>query len=240
MMEKLIRYFVLLPLVFLTTRLSAQFDQREGRIVNDGYPGGIIEAKNLEKSSVVEGSFFINDYWSVGDVLLYNGKAIKSLPLKYNLRDEMLLLLDKNQISRFIRDDQIEKFEWFDGEKKKNILFINGLHYKLNGVPLAGFFEIVCEGPVELLLYRTLEIEKGYYSITHDAGQMNDEYLIKDIQYLASEKELFEVKNKKDFYHYFGEDSEKIKSFIKDNNLRIKKTEELAKVIDYYNAMIDE
>ena len=196
-MRHFMRYLIFIISIFSSISLFAQFETREGRVVNDGYPGGVIETVNLEKSSVIEGSFFINDDWSVGDVLLYNGKAITSMPLKYNLRDEMLLLLDANQISRVIRDDEIEKFEWFDVRKRQNKLFVNCLNYKLEGVPIVGFFEIVTEGQVELLLYRTLILDEGYYSITHDAGQLNDEYKIKETLYLSSDQELFEVKGKK-------------------------------------------
>ena len=206
--------------------------------MNDGYPGGVIETINLEKSSVIEGTFFINDDWSIGDVLLFNGKAIKSIPLKYNLRDEMLLLLDANKISRVIGDDEIEKFEWFDVNKKQNVLFVNCLNYKLEGVPIIGFFEVVTEGQVELLLYRTLILDEGYYSVTHDAGQLNDEYVIKESLYLSREHFLYEVKGKKELYNYFGEHAEDVKKFVKNNNLRFKQPVELARVIDYYNRLL--
>ncbi len=237
-MRHFIRYLIFILPIFTSLSLFAQFDKREGRVVNDGYPGGVIETVNLEKSSVIEGSFFINDDWSVGDVLLYNGKAITSMPLKYNLRDEMLLLLDANQISRVIRDDEIEKFEWFDVNKKLNVLFVNCLNYKLEGVPIIGFFEVVTEGQVDLLLYRTLILDEGYYSVTHDAGRLNDEYKIKETLYLSSDQKLFEVKGKKELFNYFGEYNEEIKQFMKNNNLGLKKTIELARVIDYYNKLL--
>jgi hypothetical protein len=239
-MRCFIRILLFIVPFFYSISLFAQFDPREGRVVNDGYPGGVIETVNLEKSNVIEGSFFINDYWSVGDVLLYNEKAITSMPLKYNLRDEVLLLLDANQVSRVLRDDEIEKFEWFDAERNQNILFINCLNYNIGEAPLIGFFEIVTEGQVELLLYRTLILDEGYYSVTHDAGNRNDEYKIKENMYLSSDQGLLEVKGKKELYKFFGEHSSEIKRFIKNNNLRLKQTNELARVIDYYNRLLEQ
>ncbi len=238
MMKNHITFLFLVVLLIYSNSLYAQFDTREGRVINDGYPGGIIETVNLEKSDVVEGSFFINEYWSVGDVLLYNGKAISGMPMKYNLRDEMLLLLDANKISRVLRDDEIEKFEWFDSEQKQNVLFVNCMNYKLENVPMVGFFEVVAEGEVELLLFRTLILDEGYYSVTHDAGQLNDEYVIKESLYLSREHALHEVKGKKELYNYFGEHADEVKKFVKNNNLRLKKPVELARVIDYYNRLL--
>ena len=237
-MKKIYLSLFALQLLFIYKNSTAQVEDRDGIMMANSYPGGIVETRELEKSSVVEGSFFINNNWSVGNVILYSGKAIKGMPLKYNLRDEALLLLDENQISRLLRDDEIEKFEWFDTEKNKNTLFINCLDYNLNGVPMVGFLEVLTAGQVDLLLYRTLTLQEGYYSVTHDAGQLNDEYKINEFYYLSSEKSLYEIKNKKALYEYTGDHSGEIKSFIKSNGLRVNNSDDLAKIIKYYNEII--
>jgi hypothetical protein len=232
-------YLFLVQFTFMVTIVYGQFDEREGVIVNDGYPGGIIETINLEPVKAVEGSFYINNNWSVGNVLFYNGNVINGMPLKYNLRDEMLILLDQNQITRVMRDDQIEKFNWFDIEKNKSIHFINCLDYKLEGTPMVGFMEVLSEGKTDLLLYRELTVREGYYSVTHDAGSKNDEYQVKEILYLASDNILFEVKNKKTLLPYFGEYSDDIKDYVKTNALRIKNKDDLSRIIDHYNSLLE-
>jgi hypothetical protein len=232
-------YIPIITLLFSYISSVAQVEVQEGLLIADSYPGGLVETRKLEKSSVVEGSFFINNDWTVGNVILYNGKAIKGMPLKYNLRDEVLLLLDKNQVSRLLRDDQIEKFEWFDSEKDKNMLFINCLEYELNGVPMVGFLELLSTGKVDLLLYRTLTLQEGYYSVTHDAGQLNDEYKINEIFYLSSEKSMVEIKNKKALYEYTGDHAGEIKSYVKKNKLRLKDPDDLTELINYYNSILE-
>lgn len=238
-MKKIYIPLFVLQLLFMYESSTAQVEKRAGKIIQDGYPGGIIETVELEKSSVVEGSFFINNNWAVGNVLLYSGKVIKGMPLKYNLRDELLTLLDENEISRVIRDDKLAKFNWFDIEKKKNIHFVNCRDYKLNDAPIVGVLEVLTEGKTELLLYRDLVIQKGYYSVTHDAGQKNDEYKIYEIFYLATDKILFEVKNKKALLEYMNKESEEIKSYIKKQKLLIKDPEDLIRIVDYYNKIIE-
>lgn len=238
-MKKIYIPLFTLLLLFSYVSIFAQVEDQDGVFSTNSYPGGIVETRELEKSSVVEGSFFINNNWSVGNVILYNGKAIKGMPLKYNLRDEVLLLLDKNQDSRLLRDDEIEKFEWFDTEKNKSVLFMNCLDYELNGVPMVGFLEVLTAGKVDLLLYRTLTLQEGYYSVTHDAGQMNDEYKINEFLYLSSEKSLFEIKNKKGLYKYAGDHESEIKSYAKKHGLRLKDPDDMAKLINYYNSILE-
>ena len=238
-MKKIYIPVFILQLLFSYISSMAQVEDRDGIFTTNSYPGGIVETRELEKSSVVEGSFFINNTWSVGNVILYNGKAIKGMPLKYNLRDEVLLLLDENQVSRLLRDDQIEKFEWFDSDKNKNVLFINCLDYELNGVPMVGFLELLSAGKVDLLLYRTLTLQEGYYSVTHDAGQLNDEYKINEFFYLSKEKTLFELKSKKSLYEYAGDDAGEIKSYAKKQGLRFKDPDDLTKLINYYNSILE-
>ena len=230
----------LVVIILSTSRLQAQVDSREGKIVNDGYPGGIVETWNLEKPGVTEGSFFINENWHVGNVLLKNGRAINGLPIKYNLRDEQLLLLDENKISRIIPQQQIKEFRWFDNQKRRDEYFINGIAYNLKGVPLAGIMEILTSNGIELLLYRQLILSKGNYSLIHDAGQKNDEYLINDVYYLASDKSLFEIKNKKALYDFAGKYQDNVKTYIKSNRLQFKDRDDLILIVDYYNRLLKE
>ena len=84
-MKKIYLSVFALQLLFIYKNSTAQVEDRDGLMMADSYPGGIVETRELEKSSVVEGSFFVNNNWSVGNVILYSGKAIKGMPLKYNL-----------------------------------------------------------------------------------------------------------------------------------------------------------
>jgi len=219
--------------------LSAQVDPREGKIVNDGYPGGIIETWNLEKPRTIEGTYFINNDWCIGNVLLQDGRAINGIPLKYNLRDELLILLDEKRISRIINEYQIKEFTWFDNDRQKNNRFVNCMEYNKDGVAITGFMEVLTLDDVGLLLYRHLTLEKGNYSLIHDAGQKNDEYRINEVYYLTSNKDLIEIKNKKAFYEYTGKDADKAGDYIKRNRLQFKDLDDLIRIVNYYNSILE-
>jgi len=237
MMRTLIQTTFTILILFAGMSSYAQFDTKQGRIIADENPGGIIEAYELEKSDVAEGSFFINDYWLVGSALLYDGRAFSNNPLKYNLRDDYLVILDNNEVSRVLRFDKIKNFEWFDIELKKNAFFINCFEFDSEGTPLIGFAEVLVEGEIDLLLYRKLNLVKGNYSITHDAGQLNDEYKIDELHYLNIENKLYLGQKKKTILPLLENKRTEVEKYVKVNHLRYNERADLIKIITYYNSL---
>jgi len=196
-----------------------------------------IETWNLEKSAIVEGNFFINQDWYIGDVQLYDGRILEKVPLKYNLRDDLLHILDENKETRVIKFDRIARFEWFNFEEKNNNYFVNCMDFKVKDTPLVGMAELAVDGKASLLVYRELEIQKGMYSVIHDAGNKNDEYQINEKHYIDLNDHRYLIKNKKSIEGMFGTHQEAIEKFIKANHYNIRKKDHLAEVLIYYNSL---
>jgi len=217
--------------------LQAQFERTAGKIITDKKPGGIIETWNLEKSGIVEGNFFINKDWYIGDVRLYDERILEKVPLKYNLRDDLLHILDENRETRVINFDKIAQFEWFNFEEKNNNHFVNCMDLNVDDTPLVGMAELVVEGKASLLVYRDLEIQKGMYSVIHDAGNKNDEYQINEHHYIDLNDHRYLIKNKKSIEGIFGGRQEAIEKFIKANHFNVKKKDHLSEIVHYYNSL---
>lgn len=236
-MKSVIRIILSILIFFTGTYSFAQFDTKQGQIIADNNPGGIIEAYELEKSDVAEGSFFMNDYWLIGAALLYDGRVFSGSPLKYNLRDDYLVVLDDHEVSRALRFDKIKNFEWFDVDTKKNAFFVNCMEFNSDDAPLTGFAEVLVEGEIDLLLHRKLILVKGNYSITHDAGQLNDEYNIEELFYLNIEDKLVLAQKKKTILPLFEDKRTDVEKYVKGNYLRYNNREDLIKIITYYNTL---
>jgi hypothetical protein len=236
MREKMI-YLTVFLLAGIFSGLQAQFERTAGKIVSDKKPGGIIETWNLEKSNIVEGNFFINKDWYIGDVQLYDGRKLEKVPLKYNLRDDLLHILDETRETRVIKFDKIAQFEWFNFEEKNNNHFVNCMDLNKNDTPLVGMAELVVEGKANLLVYRELEIQKGMYSVIHDAGNKNDEYKIYEKHYIDLNDHRYLVKNKKSIEGIFGKHLEAIEKFIKANHFNVKNKDHLSEIVHYYNSL---
>jgi hypothetical protein len=236
-MKKKALYLTVFLIFSLISGLQAQFERTSGKIVTDKKPGGIIETWNLEKSKVVEGNFFINEDWFIGDVQLYDGRVLDKIPLKYNLRDDLLHILDENKDTRVIKFDKIAQFEWFNFGEKKNNHFVNCLEFKVKETPLVGMAELVVEGKANLLVYRELDIQKGMYSVIHDAGHKNDEYIINEHHYINLNDQMYLIKNKKSMEGLFGSQQETMEKFIRANHFNPKKKDHLGEIVHYYNSL---
>ncbi|MBR9997647.1 MAG: hypothetical protein KFF73_01690 [Cyclobacteriaceae bacterium] len=233
------RVFLIICLLILIDlpQLQAQFERTAGKIVADKKPGGIIETYNLEKSDAVEGSIFINDAWYIGDVTLKDERRLEKVPLKYNLRDDLLHILDSNNVTRVIESDRINHFEWFNFKDKKNNLFVNALRYRIDEVPLTGMAEILVDGEACLLIYRKLKIQEAMYSVIHDAGQKNDEFVIHEIHYIGLGHKLFRIRSKKSLRGLFPGQEEAMESFIRVNHFNVKNADHLGLIVRQYNSL---
>jgi hypothetical protein len=232
-----ISYNLMILIFCCLTGLKAQFERTAGKIVADKQPGGIIETWDLEKTDIVEGNFFIHEDWFVGDVQLYDGRVLNSVPLKYNLRDDLLHILDENKEVRVINVAKIAGFEWFNFQEKRNDRYVNCLDYEINDSRLFGVARLLVEGKADLLLYRMLEIQKGMYSVIHDVGQKQDEYKINEYHYICVNDEIYQIKNKKSLEGVFGKHQQKMEKFIKANRYKIKNEEHLSEIVRYYNSL---
>ncbi len=222
----------------ISNHLFAQFERTAGKIVADNKPGGIIETWDLERSNVLEGSFFVNENWYVGDVKLYDGRELENVPLKYNLRDDYLHILDNNnEMVGVIQLYKIAKFEWFNMEEKKNKRYINCMNYKVNDTHLTGIAELLIDGKADLLIYKELDLLKGTYSLIHDAGQKNDEYVINDHYYIYIDDNMHHIKNKKSLQEIFKSHQNKMDNYIKANHLRAKNEKDLQEIVNYFNSL---
>jgi hypothetical protein len=236
-MNKKVVFIIFMVSAFFLSDLQAQFERTAGKIVADRQAGGIIETWNLEKSNVLEGSFFFHDDWYIGDVRLNDGRSLEKVPLKYNLRDDLLLIMDENQDTRVINGAKIAEFEWFNFGEKNNNRYINCKSYYRNGTQLAGMAELLVEGKADLLIHPVLEIQKGMYSVIHDAGQKNDEYVISENRYINVNDEMYLVKNKKSIEEIFAENEAEIEKFIKANHFKVKNLDHLSEIVRYYNSL---
>jgi hypothetical protein len=236
-MDKIVVFLSVMMMLIPRSDLQAQFERTAGKIVTDKKPGGIIEAYHLEGSDLMEGSFFINEDWYIGNVSTTDGSIFKNVPMKYNLRDDLLHILDTTNSTRVISSHRINHFEWFNFKDKRNNRFINARGYRIEGVPLTGIAEIFVKGETSLIIYRRLEIQKAMYSVIHDAGQKNDEFIINEFYYIQRGDELFRVKNKKSLDGLFAGQEEAMKSFIRDNHLSLKNVDHLSRIVSHYNSL---
>ncbi len=121
------------------------------------------------------------------------------------------------------------------------------------------YYEVLLSGPVSLFVQhkgklrgkpaaygRTSDVSSNYYlsSINVTEGMINlplpPDYVVEltTIYWIRKDNEWFNFSNEKQFLKLFTEKVAQLKSFIKENRLKIDKPEHLKKLVDYYNSLV--
>ncbi len=103
---------------------------------------------------------------------------------------------------------------------------------------LFNYYEVISEGEkVELLKRNIKVIRQGI--MNHLTMEKETDYYILRIKYYVNDhgkiKEL--PLKKKNVLQTFGDQSQKVKKFLSENNLSIKKENDLIKIFEYYNSL---
>lgn len=186
------------------------------------------------KKSETKGSFYYNDIWRAGEIILISGDIIKDYPLKYDIRKNIIDLKVEN-IVKVLSIGRIKEINWIDEKGSKEILRNTMLYENYSGI---GFFSILSGGEKSLLKKTYLKIIDPNYVSAIDVGEQERKIVKRDIYFIAVGNKVTEIKkNKKQILKQFGTNSDNIKIFASDNNLNFKNDFDLIKIFNYYNSL---
>ena len=200
---------------------------------------GLIEIDQKKVDSEMEGTFYIDDDWREGNVLLTNELLIEDYPLKYDMKYNMLEFKFGDEI-KVCPDKRVAKFNWRDSDAKLRY-FVNCKNFEVNGNSrIRGFFEVVYneEGAAKLFAKTNFKIQEPTYNVALDVGDRNSKIIKNDVYYLVVDgiAYLF-TKNKNDNLNLFNNKSDDIKKFMKSEKLKFSKREDLIETVQYYNSL---
>ncbi len=229
--------FVLTIIIILSGKVClAQVEEADQTLIFQPFPTGMIETKSLPPATV-EGTYYLDNDWQVGDILLKDGQAIKQTPLKYDLEHNTMEIYTKQGV-KILYSDKIKQFSWTNthGISQR---YVNTDLFKTDEDIPAGFFEIITEGPYTLVNKKNIEYIKPNYSEIHDAGNKNGRYVHSDKYYYITNNKVFKLpKGKNAFLSIFGDKSAKVAAFMKENKFGHKDQYQLRKIFEYYNSLI--
>lgn len=198
--------------------------------------GGLVKEIKFAPMQV-EGTHYYQDYWSIGDVILFNGSTLEDLQMKFDIEKNHLEIKTENKV-KLLEDSYIKEFTLLDSESGSKKRFMNCSLYKENGMKLIGFFESITDGKMSLFLKMELDIIKANYDAKFDVGDKSDKVVKVENYFIANGENVYRIaKNKKENLKIFGDNSERISSYIKNEKLSFKDKEDLQKIITYYNSI---
>lgn len=119
----------------------------------------------------------------------------------------------------------------------KDRAFINLKEFRTEE-KMTGFVEILASGRVSLLQSTQLGIIKPTYNVALSTGNKDTKIIKTTHYYFSRGRSLFKLGNsKKKILEALGDKSDDIETWLKRQDLDLKKPSDLAKVFEYYNSL---
>lgn len=183
---------------------------------------------------------FSTNVWHSGVVDLNSGESIRG-QLKYDLKDERVLLIVNNQVKAY-PVNIVESFSIKDALSNQSRIFFSIPHTLYNDYSRNHFFELLSEGQMSLLSRQEIVMRKVRYDVTNGYLYSNRNYPVpheeENYFLMDSEGGISACGNtNKDVIEFFSDYSKEIKAFIRSNKLDVNFRYDMMHVIEYYNTL---
>jgi hypothetical protein len=222
------KILVFMFLILSVEKIYAQVPRPDHII--DRNSGGFLELKPKVESPVER--VYLYDDWITGKVVFKSGYEENNLPMKYDLKTNLLEIKTKTGIK--VAELSKYKYFQFEGDSVSHT-YLSSLE---NAKEVEGLLEELVHGKASLYAKLYLEIKPSNYNAAMDIGSKTDQYLKKEKLLLVKNDEVTDVTKKgKKILTYFDPYQQDIQNFVKQNSLSYKKKNDLAKMVMYYNRI---
>ncbi len=240
------RHYVVLSVAtcFFIATVSAQLPQKD--------PGPTLQAQSrvflddLFKSQQpykqsqypdIKGSPYLNDHWQEADILLKSGQQFNKVKINLNLYTQELIILTQTGREVLVQEGVVHSFIVSDSDANGNLSarqFITGLKGPEKDSE-KGFFEGITDGRASLLRLTKKKIANNNSALS--PGD-NKEFQDAETYYIWFNNELKPCGKNADFYvQLFNDQREKIKGYINSNGLKLKRPEDIQRLVEFYNTL---
>ena len=182
----------------------------------------------------VNGSPYLQKDFLFGVMTTFDNVTIEGLRYRYDIYNDEMQFILKEDTASIIRPLTLKAVEL--GEVK----FIYDVYYTTSGNAAAGYFEILEEGKLSVLLRRTMVLEYDEYLPNYAGGGGSKEFYFKDKENLYikySDALAWKVRNKKNFLAMLPDHKNEVQKYMKSKKLSTKKQEDLKELVNYYNSL---
>lgn len=176
----------------------------------------------------IDGTVYLYESWS-------NYATVSSEETKVRL-DNLNFNAQRNAFQSKIGKDSVFTFNFRNLNKVvvKNKTFKNvysPVHQK------SRVFEIITETK-DFTIYKDYRIEIKEGNPNPQRGAPNDKYLLRFDYYVSQGENFDKISLKKSkVLKLMGDKADKVESYIKSNKLKVKRSKDFAKIIEYYNSL---
>ena len=189
---------------------------------------------------------FPSDLWHPGLLVTNQGDSIKG-NLKYDFENQSIQLDDGETLKAF-NVNNLFFFEIYDETIKDHRQFYSLMYEVGYEYSIPVLFEMVINGKLSLLLRERIVSEStqssfpSYYAYSMMPRFSNNSGYVNKIKYdyffLDNEGNILKFKGKKkELYNLMNDQYQKVKSYISNNKINLKRMSDLARVVSFYNQI---
>lgn len=186
-----------------------------------------------EYAGISGNPFFIKD-WSDGVIRFTSGKVTDKFKMKFNpVQNRLLLQFNGNS---FATETRIQEFVMYTKNKKDSFLFRKG-YPKTERGDEETFYQVLETGSATLLRLATKDIVEEKELID---AKVSRHYQDVDIFYLLREGVMHKIdKDLNPVQNILADKKEELKNYITEQQLKMRTTDDLVKVVRKYNSWIN-
>jgi hypothetical protein len=188
------------------------------------------------------GNFYLDQKWNKASILLYrNDEIMEGYLVRYNINSNNFEIRAENSNeASTLPGIRVRNIVLIDAEHKVPRYFVNGMDFRDEGAPIAGFFEVLVDGKMPLVRRTVATIRESNYNQALMVGDPDDRIVKRNVYYYLVGKNLFEVpKKKKRFFEIFGEKAEEMMAFAEENRLETKNEASWFSLFTHYNSQFE-
>lgn len=188
------------------------------------------------------GNFYLDQKWSRASILLYkNDEIMEGYLVRYNINSNNFEIRGENSNeATSLPGIRVRNIVIIDAEHKVPRYFVNGMDFKDQGAPIAGFFEVLVDGKMPLVRRTVASIRESNYNQVLMIGEPDDHIVKKNVYYYLIGKDLFPVpKKKKKFFEIFGDMAYTMAAFSDENKLNIKSEAAWFNLFTHFNSQFE-
>jgi len=187
------------------------------------------------KKIPVNGNPYLNETFLPGILELHDSSISDQLPMRFNIADDAFELIYESDTLILNQPFKIRRIYYNDAVYVFDLAMRDNPERKYNG-----FFQVLVEGEFSLYANKFKEIEYDNFVSNYQGGSGTKEYYyVEKVNYIGRYQGRTGVliNSKRRLLKYLAKEKPPIKSYFKNQNIKIKNEEDLIKVVNYYNNL---
>jgi len=193
-----------------------------------------IAVSDAERAMNAKGSMYLFDDWREGTLILKNDTMVEGLKLRYNIYARQMHFIYLQDTLALIVPDKVKYVVL------ENLAFV-WTDYLEDNLLKKDYFQILVEGQNRLLFHRKVKFDpKSPPATPYSTGTVDDRFLRFENTYLqkGNEPAVQLKRSRRGLMASFPDKSQEIKQFMRKERIRPKKTQDLIKVVQFYNKLV--